>query len=186
MAEYINKEEIIEFLKQTRKQLNINNCKDFHTRCSILLNLEQYINLLPIAKVKEAKQGFWVLETEPDGKPYCYHCLVCDKDFHYIGITKASDYCPNCGAEMINTNNIPEFKKENNKYILQFDNKEDSDYTKLLVKIGNIITEYSEKHELAMECGSEYIMQNDEAQVDALDLVCNMFDILSEDNKETE
>lgn len=144
MIEYVNKEEIIEFLKQTRKQLNINECENFHTRCSMLLNLEQYINLLSTVKVKEAKQGFWVLETEPNGKPYRYHCSVCDKDFHHIGITEASNYYPNCGAEMINDDNIPEVRKEHSGYVLQFDNKEDFDYTKLLVKIGNIITEYSE------------------------------------------
>lgn len=44
--------------------------------------------------------GKWILEREPDGKPYCFHCSVCDPDFHYIGITVAYDYCPNCGAEM--------------------------------------------------------------------------------------
>lgn len=42
----------------------------------------------------------WILEREPDGKPYCYHCSHCDDDFHHIGITCASKYCPNCGATM--------------------------------------------------------------------------------------
>lgn len=75
-------------------------------------------------------------------------------------------------------------KELNNDYILRFDNEEDLNYVKSLIKIGNVIKDYAEKHDLAMECGSEYIMQDDEAQIDALDLVCNMFDILSEDNKE--
>lgn len=47
--------------------------------------------------------------------------------------------------------------------------------------MGNImelIAEYGKKHPLAFECGSEYIMQNDEAQVDALELVCEIFDEL--------
>ena len=39
-----------------------------------------------------------------------------------------------------------------------------------------LIALYAEKHPLAVEVGSEYIMQNDEAQVDALELVCNIFD----------
>ena len=39
-----------------------------------------------------------------------------------------------------------------------------------------LLAEYIEKHPLAVECGSEYIMQDDEAQFDALQLVCNIFD----------
>ena len=41
-----------------------------------------------------------------------------------------------------------------------------------------LIAEYAEKHPLAMECGSEYISQSDEARVDALQLVYNIFDNL--------
>lgn len=44
--------------------------------------------------------GRWILEREPNGKPYCFHCSVCDSDYHCIGIVVASDYCPNCGAKM--------------------------------------------------------------------------------------
>ena len=43
-----------------------------------------------------------------------------------------------------------------------------------------LITLYAEKHPLAVEIGSEYIMQDDEAQVDALELVCNIFDCMQE------
>lgn len=43
-------------------------------------------------------------------------------------------------------------------------------------KLKALILEYAKKHELAVECGSEYIYQNDDAQVDALDLVCAIFD----------
>lgn len=39
-----------------------------------------------------------------------------------------------------------------------------------------LIVEYANTHESAVECGSEYIYQNDDAQVDALDLVCAIFD----------
>lgn len=42
----------------------------------------------------------WILEREPDGKPYCYHCSHCDDDFHHIGIKCATKYCPDCGATM--------------------------------------------------------------------------------------
>lgn len=43
-------------------------------------------------------------------------------------------------------------------------------------KLKELILEYTNVHELAVECGSEYIYQNDDAQVDALDLVCAIFD----------
>ena len=42
----------------------------------------------------------------------------------------------------------------------------------------DLIADYGEKHPLALECGSEYIMQSDRAQVDALELVCRIFDAL--------
>lgn len=42
----------------------------------------------------------WILEREPNGNPYCYHCSHCDSDFHNIGIKCATKYCPNCGATM--------------------------------------------------------------------------------------
>lgn len=39
-----------------------------------------------------------------------------------------------------------------------------------------LLAGFVEKHPLAAECGGEYIMQNDKAQVDALQLVCDIFD----------
>ena len=99
MAEYIDKRELIEFIKDTRLRLPYDS-KDFHTRDIMLLNFEQYVTLMSAADVAEVKHGKWLLETQPNGKPYCYHCSVCDDDFHYIGITMVSDYCPNCGAKM--------------------------------------------------------------------------------------
>lgn len=41
-----------------------------------------------------------------------------------------------------------------------------------------LIEEYVEKHPLALECGSEYISQSDDAQLDALELVYRIFDTL--------
>lgn len=48
----------------------------------------------------DEKHGKWMLEREPDGKPYCFHCSICDSDFRYIGIKTAFDFCPNCGTKM--------------------------------------------------------------------------------------
>ena len=58
------------------------------------------IQFFPAADVVERKRGEWLLERDPDGKPYCFHCSVCDGDFHYIGISVAYKFCPNCGADM--------------------------------------------------------------------------------------
>lgn len=39
-----------------------------------------------------------------------------------------------------------------------------------------LIAGYVERHPLAEECGGEYIWQDDEAQEDAIQLVCDIFD----------
>ena len=39
-----------------------------------------------------------------------------------------------------------------------------------------LISQYMEKHPLAKGCGGEYIYQDDEAQVDAVELVANIFE----------
>ena len=44
--------------------------------------------------------GEWLTEYEPNGRPYQFHCSVCDSDFSQMGITHASNYCPSCGARM--------------------------------------------------------------------------------------
>lgn len=54
----------------------------------------------PEINAKPIIYAHWILEREPDGNPYCYHCSHCDSDFHNIGIKWATKYCPNCGATM--------------------------------------------------------------------------------------
>lgn len=39
-----------------------------------------------------------------------------------------------------------------------------------------LLAGFIEKHPTVVECGGEYIMQDDKAQEDALELVCNIFD----------
>jgi len=53
-------------------------------------------------------------------------------------------------------------------------------------KIMNLIEKYANKHELAKECGSEYIYQSDRAQIDALELVANIFDLFVEEGVKNE
>lgn len=47
-------------------------------------------------------------------------------------------------------------------------------------KLENIMNEFCEKHPLALECGSEYIGQSDEARIDAVEIICAAFDVLLE------
>ena len=39
-----------------------------------------------------------------------------------------------------------------------------------------LLADYIEKHPLAVENGSDYIMQDGDAQADAVQLVCDIFD----------
>lgn len=92
MAKYIDREAFERFLMSETSEDDI--CDD------CLQNMIDEMTSFPTTDVAEVRHGKWLLEREPNGKPYCYHCSVCDDDFHYIGITMASDYCPNCGAKM--------------------------------------------------------------------------------------
>lgn len=79
-------------------------------RVTVLRNVLEllYLQKTEIQKLKlkvelgvqtEVQHGFWILITEPDGKPYCYSCSVCDNNSPYVE-TIAYKYCPNCGAKM--------------------------------------------------------------------------------------
>lgn len=50
----------------------------------------------------------------------------------------------------------------------------------IAIKALNQVKRYAEKHPLALECGGEYIMQDDKAQIDALEAMSAIFDSLSE------
>ena len=67
--------------------------------------MRKELDSIPAADVVEVRHGRWLLERTPDGKPYCFHCSVCDDDFHHIGIMTVYDYCPNCGAYMMGESN---------------------------------------------------------------------------------
>lgn len=93
---YIDKEKLIEFLRNTRLHLP-KESKDFFTRDEMLLNFEQYVNLIePAADVLEVRHGEWDINS---------NCSVCgvykfeelDAD---VWADWDIDYCPNCGAKM--------------------------------------------------------------------------------------
>ena len=93
MAEYIERKDLLELYRMDDPVLN----KNGHVPLPVI---RQNIMDIPAADVAQVRHGRWILEREPNGKPYCFHCSVCDSDCHCIGIVVASDYCPNCGAKM--------------------------------------------------------------------------------------
>lgn len=59
----------------------------------------------------------------------------------------------------------------------------------MITSIMDSIDAYAEKHPLAVEAGADYVYQNDKAQVDALNLVADIFEKYSKyhsPNKEEE
>ena len=92
MKEYIERAAVETMLENAQIITDGENCG----YCTEDVNLGS----IPAADVAEVRHGRWILEREPDGTPYCFHCSVCDNDFHHIGIMTATDYCPNCGARM--------------------------------------------------------------------------------------
>lgn len=93
MDEYIKRDEVL-------SKFNIDDMMNVNGTLISLQDARETISNFPAADVAPLRHGKWILEREPNGKPYCFHCSVCDDDFHYIGITVAYDYCPNCGAKM--------------------------------------------------------------------------------------
>lgn len=60
------------------------------------------------------------------------------------------------------------------------------DTSKNEAEIVALLKKYADKHTLALECGGEYIWQDDEAQTDAIDLVSDIFDNLMTEGEEEE
>ena len=101
MAKYIDREALVEWLKR----IPLKDLSDGRGLCRVIFedDFKRAIKKIPkgiIVDVAPVMHGRWILEREPNGKPYCFHCSVCDSDFQRIGIVVASDYCPNCGAKM--------------------------------------------------------------------------------------
>lgn len=95
MKEYIERTAVEKFIED-----GLNNPDKNKAFGHDAIEIMAEVHYMPAADVAEVKHGRWILEREPDGTPYCFHCSVCDNDFHHIGIMTAIDYCPNCGARM--------------------------------------------------------------------------------------
>ena len=104
MTDYISRKAAIEAVKNER---NYTGKYSFEEEHAWSVGFQQGITFalsdicaIPAADVREVKRGKWLLEREPDGTPYCFHCSVCDDDFSIIGITTKYNFCPNCGSAM--------------------------------------------------------------------------------------
>ena len=89
MAEYIERELAVQAVVDTPCRMAIDKGKVIRA-----------VEGVPLADVVEVRHGHWILEKEPNGKPYCFHCSVCDEDFRRIDIRAQTPYCPHCGARM--------------------------------------------------------------------------------------
>ena len=82
----------------------IGSCRDFRTKCALYDAMKGVLVRIydaPTISPDEVRGvGEWLTEYEPNGRPYQFHCSVCDSDFSQMGITHASNYCPSCGAKM--------------------------------------------------------------------------------------
>lgn len=80
---------------------------------------------------------------------------------------------------LINTELYDKMYPAENEEVIDVEFKEvgDKKESDLNEKILELIEKYASKHDTAKECGGEYIYQSDSAQVDAIDLVSNIFDL---------
>lgn len=94
MAEYIKREELMEFPIRRNHYDRKNGNKHFINGIETVL---EYAENLPAADVAPVRHGQW-----NDGDPYC---PICRKD-KFRGLDAdiwadwQPDYCPNCGAKM--------------------------------------------------------------------------------------
>ena len=80
MTEYLNKKDLLDFIKDTRQRLP-QDSKDFFTRDYMLLNFEQYIHLMPAVDVVE------VVRCKD-----CKHYLFCCRTIR-TGGNRPDDFC---------------------------------------------------------------------------------------------
>ena len=102
MDEYIDKKDLIEFIRNTRQRLP-HESKDLFTRDNMLLNFEQIVSQMPAVDVAKVRHGKWEVVFDGNAKLYenMFECSVC-KTTH-IGHPNVGRYCPNCGAKMDGT-----------------------------------------------------------------------------------
>lgn len=91
MNKHIDAEALVTFLRNARKNLPT-DITDFHTRDEMLLNFQQYLEMMPVVNVK---QGEWALIACDVHK-----CSVCGLVVSSKYQALQYKYCPACGAMM--------------------------------------------------------------------------------------
>ena len=105
MARYIDADELINYLKDLQKPMNIGFGEESVLVSINLKSLISSIESLPTADVRENVNGEWTdhRTLEHDGEFYCSNCgFVLDS---YIQ-GAFYNYCPNCGADMRGEENV--------------------------------------------------------------------------------
>lgn len=106
MNEYISREAAVEkitFLCELR-EIVCNPDDEFLRGLKNALNAVKSNEVIPSADVQPVKHGRWIdiyeyckaLDLRPTGLEEYYWCSECDK-----AEKKTSDFCPNCGADMM-------------------------------------------------------------------------------------
>lgn len=92
MPEYINKQELVDYIRSTQRSLfnNRETIPDYLTRDTMLLNFAQMLDLVPKADVAPIKHGYWQGICIDYG--VCSECVYISKNIY--------KYCPKCGAKM--------------------------------------------------------------------------------------
>jgi len=110
MAEYIDRQKVIDIINTTCPDLNIPELNDSWANKLIGVIREALVELVkqaPAADVKENKHGHWT--ATPTGDYRCSECgyftvdLVCVKDGEEGWTEIAPNYCSRCGADMRKT-----------------------------------------------------------------------------------
>ena len=79
-------------------------CED----CDIKYHLETFV---PTADVQEIKRGRWISRkycSNYSGYDYAMKCSVCHKPLYRQFSEKMPNYCPNCGAKMVDVDEVEE------------------------------------------------------------------------------
>lgn len=96
MAKYINREELVEWLKR----IPLKDLSDGRGLCRIIMeeDFKRAIRTIPagtIIDVAPVVHGKWIWRNKWEPFEFRYECSIC-----HDGSDLESKYCPNCGAKM--------------------------------------------------------------------------------------
>lgn len=96
MAKYINREELVEWLKR----IPLKDLSDGLGLCRVIMeeDFKRAIRTIPtgtIIDVAPVVHGRWIWRNKWEPFEFRYECSIC-----HDGSDLESNYCPNCGAKM--------------------------------------------------------------------------------------